>query len=67
MVKDAIKNKSKRISVRFDRYPKIWKALFDAADDNCRRLNDEIVYCVKEQLKFECEVEKWEKENDSTK
>ena len=53
---------TKRLSVRFDRYASIWKKLVKSASDNCRSLNDEVVYCVKEQLKFEEEVKKWEKE-----
>jgi len=53
-------NSIKRITVRFERYPEIWELLINNAYDNCRSLNDEIIYCVKEQYKFEYEVKEWE-------
>ncbi len=55
-------NKYKRMTVRFDRYPDIWELLVNNAHDNCRSLNDEIVFCVRETYKFENDVKKWEGE-----
>jgi len=60
MPKGKTKNRVKRITVRFDRYPDIWEALVNEAFDNCRSLNDQVVYCVKEQFKSEHEVQEWE-------
>jgi len=60
MKKGISKNKTKRLSVRFERYPEIWQLLVNNALDNCRSLNDEVIYCVKEQYKFEHEVKEWE-------
>ena len=60
MKKGTFKNKTKRLSVRFERYPEIWSLLVNSAHDNCRSLNDEVIYCVKEQYKFEHEVKEWE-------
>ena len=44
------------ITVRFDRYPEILELLVNNSLDNCRSLNEEVIYCVKEQYKFEHEV-----------
>jgi len=59
-MKKGSANKCKRITVRFDRYLDIWGLLVNKAHDHCRSLNDEVVYYVQEQYKFEREVEGWE-------
>jgi len=59
-MKKGESNKSKRVTVRFDRHPEVWELLINNAHDNFRSLNDEVVYCVKEQYKFEHEVSEWE-------
>ena len=53
-------NNCKRVTIRFDRYPDVWELLVNKSIDHCRSLNDEVVYCVKEQYKFEQEVDEWE-------
>lgn len=55
------KNPCKRLTVRFDRYPDIWELLVNNSLDNCRSLNDEVIFCVKEKYMFENEVAEWEK------
>ena len=60
MPKGRIKNKTKRLTLRFERYPDIWEALVNNAHDNCRSLNNEVIYCMKEQYKFENDVKDWE-------
>jgi len=54
--------KTKRLcTIRFDNYPELWELLVNNAHDNCRSLNSEVMYCVKEQYKFERESKEWEK------
>lgn len=55
-----MKESNKRITIRFDRYPGVLEKLTKSATENCRSINNEVVYCIKEQLQFECEVKDWE-------
>ena len=60
MSKSIIKNKVKRTAINFQCHSDLWELVVNNAKDNFRSINGEILFCVKEQYKFEREVKEME-------